>query len=172
MSALLPFVHRGGRSGDSICLPVEPGLFEEFPKTVVWEGLTLLKKDEFHVTLLNITSLRNGAGISDETVMSFLDEFAKQHRFEPTAFLDDFRFVREGERASVVIRCRVSNLEELFREIRRKFNIDLPLQPAHVTLYTLQRNGGIHIPSEEVMESLPPVRIPELQKAAENISAH
>ena len=40
----------------------------------------------------------------------------------------------------------------------------MPTQAAHVTLYTLQRNAGIHINSDEKMERLERVHLPELER--------
>ncbi len=78
------------------------------------------------------------------------------------SFLNDFRYVEEKAKKTIIVRCLVSNLDKLFAELRRVFGVTMETQPAHITLYTLQKNAGIHINSMALMESLERVRLPKL----------
>ena len=151
-----------------MCLSVESELVKGFPDVVKTRGVILHKKNEFHVTLLSIRALCDVARIAEEEVVSLFDDFAKKHRIAVAGFLDDFRFAEDDQHKTIIVRCIVSNLDALFAELNRTFHVALPVQPAHVTLYTLQ-NIGIHIPSEKIMESLPRIDIPELETALKTI---
>lgn len=151
-----------------IGLKVDESLFADFPATVEWKGDILLKKDNFHVTICRGENIFTAAGLNleegEEKLLSFFNSFVEKRPITLLSFLDDFRYAvdEERDRKTVVIRCTVSNLSEFFLELNSSFGINLPVQPAHVTLYTLQKNLGIHIPSEEVMNAFPVVGLPVL----------
>ena len=43
-------------------------------------------------------------------------------------------------------------LEKFFAELQEKYGVKLPLQPTHITLYTLQPEAGIGILSPHELE--------------------
>jgi hypothetical protein len=65
---------------------------------------------------------------------------------------DEFRFAQKNERKSLIVRCEISNLQGFFIELSEQFGFTIPLQPTHITLYTLQPNAGIGLNSPEAME--------------------
>lgn len=153
----------------SIRLGLDSRLFSLFPSEVTWNSLRLVKKEEFHVTLLHTKSTSNLAHVSNEELASFFDAFVANSPIKFLSFIDDFRYVEEDEKRTIAVRCAVSNLGELFAAFNTAFGIQLPKQPAHVTLYSLDKKVGIHINSEEKMESLERVRLPELEAALSKI---
>lgn len=162
---------------DSIWFPIEPSPFDAFSATVVWDNQKLIKKDTFHFTVLHVETacelMRAAGGLqhasAEEKVTAFFNTFVEKHPIDLVSFQDDFRYAQKDEKRTVVVRCIASNLTEFFAELNHTFGIDMPIQPTHVTLYTLQKNVGIHIPSDEVMNSLPNVNIPELAKALKGV---
>lgn len=163
MSIRAPY-EESAESG-AIRLPVDSSLFTAFPTEIVREGTRLMKKDEFHVTLLYVRNASVLANVSAEELKSFFNSFADMHSIQLRSFVDDFRYVEKGDKRTIVVRCVVSNLENLFAALNNTYRINMPTQPAHVTLYTLQKNVGIHIPSIEAMEQLPKISLPVLDEA-------
>lgn len=146
-------------------LSLDPKIFDAFPQTISWRGAQLQKKDELHVTLMHPKSLPELADVPNEKLASFLASFVEKTPIELTSFLDDFRCAKEGENQTIVVQCTVSNLSELFTRFNQEFSAALPVQAAHVTLYTLQKNRGIYINDTETMEGLDRVHLPELEAA-------
>ena len=164
-----PYAYQNGYIGHGL----ESALFAQFPKTVEVEGYKLTKKSEFHVSLICVKEyaprLVQEKGIElEEAERGLLRSFAQFVEKTPVTlnrFENEFRLVEQRERRSVVILCTMKNLEELFAEINKTCGLDAPVQPTHVTLYTLQPNVGIGISSEEGMNKTKRVRLPELQTA-------
>lgn len=163
-----------------IGLPVDALLFKDFPETVEWAGEMLLKKDNFHVTVCfgeNIFSQANEQnGIpqnkAEEKLLTLFNSFVERTPITLSGFVHDFRYVKDPLRGrkSIVLKCQANNLEAFFETLNKQLKISIPLQPAHVTLYTLQQNLGIHIPSEKIMDSFPIVSLHALDKSFANIN--
>lgn len=173
MSVPVPYLLRSGTSGRSLVLNLDPELFREFPDLVQWDGTTLRKKSEFHVTLLQIRIaselVREPLEGFESKVENFFHSFIKEKPIEVVSFLDDFRYAEKEEKKTIVVRCTVSNLNEFFVALNRAIHIDMPTQPTHVTLYTLQKNIGIHVPDDRTMEDLERVHLPELDAALKSV---
>lgn len=153
----------------SIYLSLDTSLFSAFPQEVEWKGVRLTKKDEFHVTLLHAKQAQEFSNIPNERLAAFFVSFIQRKPMTFESFLDDLRFVEEGEHKTIVARCAVSNLNELFVEFNQAFSANLPVQAAHVTLYTLQKNKGIYVNTDQQMERAEPVHLPELETALSKI---
>lgn len=168
---------RKQNSLDSIWSPIDSSVFDAFPATVVWEGQTLLKKDVFHFTVLHVEtaceliekSEELQRSSTEEKITTFFNTFVAENPIKLISFQDDFRYAQKGERRTIVLRCIASNIPEFFAALNKKFNIKMPTQPMHVTLYTLQKNGGIHIPSNAVIKNLPKVSIPALDEVLKHV---
>jgi hypothetical protein len=74
-----------------------------------------------------------------------------------------FRLAKKDERVSVVAMVTMPNLHEFYEMLRKKYTVDIPEQPAHITLYTLQPDAGIDLNSDTDIANLTSlVTIPEL----------
>ena len=148
-------------------LPLEKALFAKLPETVTTRGMALYRKKEFHVTLAYFQALLSDAGMSDskESLLREFSEFVAMHPVIFRTFRDDMRFASREKKRSVVVRCEVSNVEELFQKWETILGIKLDRQPTHVTVYTLQPEIGIGINTMEEMEALPRVDVPEIRNA-------
>ena len=167
MSVKVPY-SQNEESG-SIRLGLNSGIFAPFPSLVTWNGLQLVKKEEFHVTLLHAKYSTELAGVANDELAVFFDSFVIKNPIELISFIDDLRYVEEDDKKTILVRCAASNLEELFVAFNAPFGVQLPTQPAHVTLYSLDKAVGIHINSDEKMESLERVRLPELEASLSKI---
>ena len=149
--------------------------FAELPETVGVEGLSLTKKNEFHVTVANVREIARTIGGSDEEIQSreqdlltLFSTYAATHAVDLVHFRDDLRFAKKDDRTSIAARCEVTNLEGFFSEIAERYGYRAPLQPAHVSLYTLT-GGAVGINSDEEMEAYTKVELPEVQKALDAV---
>ena len=142
--------------------------FVTSPDEITVSQKTLLRKSEFHVSLLalkNILPLVNAVDASvseDDLVQDFLD-YQKDVELSEYNLTSQLRYVSRGERETVIIMVDVPNLGRLFDKLRAKYNVDLPTQPTHITLYTLQPETGIGILSnDELQRDSKSIEIPEL----------
>ena len=147
----------------AIVLELPDKLFEALPQTVAWEDQTYYKKDEFHVTLVH-----TNRDIKD-ALETLFGRFIVERPVRLLSFKDELRVARKGENRSTAVRCEVSNLVPLFESISSQTGVDVPLQPTHVTLYSLERNVGIAIDSEAEMAGLPVARLHELSAVIQKI---
>ena len=162
-----PYIEKAG--SESVWLPLPASLFLPFPAEIEWNTIKFRKKDEFHVTLLHVKNASIAANVPTEEILTFFDLFIEKHPIEFLSTVDDFRYMQENERKTIVVRCDVSNLDLLFTELNEKFNINVPKQPPHVTIYSLPDKPAIHILSEAIMESLERVSAQELERAFSNM---
>ncbi len=148
-----------------ITFPLQGGMFSPFPDTITYNDETLFKKSSFHVSLVYIKEISKV--IPEDTLTSFFNDFVKKTPIMFDSFKEEFRFVVDGERGrkTIVLLCTMSNLEEFFRALNQRFNTNVLTQPAHVTLYTLQKDVGIGIMSPEKMTATKEINVPELSKA-------
>lgn len=160
-----PPAYRAGRflGGFYAQLELPSSLFESLPDTVSVNDTTLNKKSEFHVTLVH-------AHERDDEIRALFDRFVKEHPIRLLSFDDDVRHAAKDGKETILVRCTVSNLEVLFQKMREDIGINLPVQPTHVTLYTLPLRRGVAIDSAEEMEALSRVSIPEISAFVRNSS--
>ena len=142
--------------------------FVDLPETITVRRKTLFRKSEFHVSLLalkNILPLMNTVDAKvneDDLVQDFLD-YQKDVELSEYSLTSQLRYVARGERETVVVMVDVPNLGGLFEKLRKKYKVDLPIQPTHITLYTLQPEAGIGILSNNELErDSNPILIPQL----------
>jgi hypothetical protein len=105
------------------------------------EGNVLEIRDKFHVILVNtnyINFLVNGKKEFDKDIykkaLNIFKIFVKKNEVEVLKRTGEYFFIERGERKSVVERVLVKNIESLFEKLSEEFNINIPIQPTHVTI--------------------------------------
>jgi len=132
--------------------------FENAPDKITVNGNELLKKIEFHISIMAIKNLAplldpdNVEQASELLKQDFLD-FAITNDLMNFALTGEYRLVTRDERVTVVAMVDLKSVEGLFQYLRQKHNIDFPTQPTHIALYTLQPEAGIGILSQEQLET-------------------
>ena len=146
-----------GQTGDSVCLPV---LLSDssLPKELEIEGNVLSLKTEFHVTLVAMGKIIKKYEVTDpnfiEKVIADFCQFVQENPVELIRYRDEYRFMAENERRTVVVMCDVSNLDKFFEQLNKKYSLGVECPPTHVTLYTLQPNVGIFMVDSGDMQKL------------------
>lgn len=133
-----------------IGLPVEVG---DLPDTVIVEGETLHRKSSFHVSLVCVKDILSKNPDVEQEVLDAFCSFAEKKNISFIRYTGEFRFAQHEEKKTLVALCEISNLLEFSESLGRKLGMIFPLQPTHVTLYTLQPNAGIGLNSPADMET-------------------
>jgi len=89
-------------------------------------------------------------------------EFVKVNDIDILRFRDEFKFVVQDEKRSLVAMCDVSNLDKFFDLINNKYGLKLEYPPTHVTLYTLPSGGIYLVDAEDIRRFTQPVDNPGL----------
>lgn len=161
-----PYVCAPTPEGKSyLWLPLPLEQFSKLPETVVIEDVLLTKRPEFHVTIGNITAIAQSSGLSEEALLSLFSSYVEEFPIEFDSFIDDFRFMSENMRRSLVVRCTLKNILGLFAVWEKESAHVIPQQPTHVTIYSLAPYRGIGINTKEEMEALVRVNPPEVRDA-------
>lgn len=135
-----------------ITLPVNINIPFE---TIDIEGVTLQKKESFHISLICVKNLIKKYGEEiEEKIISLFCDFVKENPIEYIPPEKEFRFVeREDGRKTLIKMVSVSNLDSFF-ELLNKEGIEVEKQPTHMTLYTLNLNEGIGINNQSDLERM------------------
>lgn len=144
-----------GPDKDTIGLPVK---IANLPKQIEVEGYKLLIKTSFHCSLVCIGKIMEKYRILrpdfiNEVVGDFCG-FAQNKSVDFIRFSGEFRFASQNKRRSVIAMCEVSNLDEFYEIMNKKYGLKVALPPTHVTLYTLQPDLGIFLVNNEDIDNL------------------
>jgi ribonuclease BN (tRNA processing enzyme) len=135
-----------------------PASLKDLPPEIEVEGHRLLLKSVFHASLICIGKIIEKYNVLipdfENIVIKDFCDFTKNHDISITGYRNEFRFVTQDEKRSVIIMVNVSNLDNFFALLNRKYDLKVEVQPAHVTLYTLQPDIGIYLTSSGDMEKL------------------
>ncbi|MFA6554184.1 MAG: hypothetical protein WCS89_01620 [Candidatus Paceibacterota bacterium] len=145
----------GGPKLDTISLPVS---IKGIPLKINIEGYELQLKSSFWVSLVCIGKIIEKHKISiPDFVDKVIEDFCNYTRTVEVNFLkyrNEFRFVSQNERRTIVAMCDISNLREFFDLVNKKYNLNVEYQPTHVTVYTLQPELGIFLSDSNDLERL------------------
>lgn len=131
---------------------------DNLPEQVQVEGKVLTRKNEFHISLMaikNLLPLINAVDknvTENDLVQDFL-EYQKEAILSEYSLTSELRYVTRNERETIVCMVKVPGIENLFEVLRAKYGVNLPTQPTHITIYTLQPNVGIGILSNDELNS-------------------
>ena len=133
------------------------------PEAIEVGGVTLLKKDHFHVSLLCVKNILEKQPDFEQDILNHFCDFIKDNDVKFDGFTLEFRIATDDERKSVVALCNVSNLDKFVDYLSEKIGTTVAHQPTHVTIYTLQPNMGIGLNSKSEMEQKTvPVEMPDI----------
>lgn len=128
------------------------------PDSVTVSGMTLLKKDEFHVSIIALKHLAplinpEQPDIAEKELVRDFIEFQKEHELADFALSGDHYLVKRDDRVTIVSMVQLDGVNELYDTLRQKYQLEFPTQPTHITTYTLQPNKGIGLFSRAELEA-------------------
>jgi hypothetical protein len=143
----------------------------ELPEKIKVGKDTLLRKEEFHISLVWIGRLsemvdkRKKKKIKEEMIKEF-EKFTKEHSLEDYILTKELRLVKQGGQKTVIVMANMPNIDLFFENLSRKYGVNLPVQPTHITLYTSPSDRiGIGILSYGELSAISePIDIPELRE--------
>lgn len=139
----------------TIGLPIK---LENLPSEVVIDGKTFLLKTNLHVSLVCIGEIIKKHNIEipdfENKIINDFCEFYKNNDIELTSYTDDFKFVTRDDKESIVVMCKVSNLDKFFDLINKKYELEIEYPPTHVTLYTPSSKLGIFLSDSSDIKNL------------------
>ena len=127
------------------------------PESIDVDGYNLTRKNEFHISLVclkQLDKLYTSDAITARKIklkQAFLD-FEKFHNISEFNLTGEYRLAKRGDKVTVVVMVDVQNLNKMFDSLRNAVGIDLPTQPTHITIYTLQPEVGIGLISSKQVE--------------------
>ncbi|MGO1540365.1 MAG: DUF3293 domain-containing protein [Luteimonas sp.] len=128
------------------------------PPSLAWQGPTLKRKDECHVTVLNRAC---GSAARDA-----LGEARVQHLFEDQEWTlhrtGDARLLRKSgtpDAFSLIEELDLPSLNAFRQALSLAMSADLPAVPPHVTLYTARKPEGIGLPDRQTLAKLEIARL-------------
>ncbi len=142
----------------------------KLPKTLLIENDEMIIKNEFHISLVWIGRLsamvdqQNKDKIKKEMIEEF-EKFTRQHSLSEYKLTKELRLVKKGDQKTIIAMAKLPNIDHFFKVLSKRYGLKLPIQPTHITLYTLPEDKiGIGILSEiELNKWSEPIQIPELQ---------
>jgi hypothetical protein len=163
----LPDIYNYADGHTILVIQVVPGTL---PDSIHIEGLTLKLKSEFHITLVSsgrIAQLLDpGRAVELEAeIAQAFQSFIQKQPLENYEVFHSFRFVQRGDRKTIIAMASVDHLEDFFTELREKYQKDIPSQPTHTTLYTLQPDQAIGLLSDnELATDSKPIEVAGLER--------
>lgn len=132
-----------------IALPVE---IKNLPESILIHGHNLQRKSSFHASLLCVKDILQKNEDVEDKILKFFCSFIKENEVSFVKYTSEFRFSESEERKTLIALCEISNLKEFSQSLSKELGMDIPPQPTHVTLYTLQPDMGIGLNSLTDME--------------------
>ncbi|MES2315464.1 MAG: hypothetical protein V4486_01880 [Patescibacteria group bacterium] len=134
---------------NTIALPIS---LENLPKEIIVNGKKLLLKPSFHVSLVCINEIINKHNITilnfvDSVVQDFCD-FVSKNDIKLLSYLNEFKLVTDNNDRdwhTVVVLCKVSNLDKFFDIVNSKYKLEIEYPPTHITLYVTEAKPGIFL---------------------------
>lgn len=131
---------------DTISLPVS---FENIPNEIVFERDTFLINNFLHVSLVCIGKIIEKYSVEipdfkDEIIKNFC-EFSSKNEIGPVSYTNDFKFGEKEDKKTIVVMCKVPNLNKFFDFMNKKYKLEVEYPPTHVTLYKLANKLGIFL---------------------------
>lgn len=130
------------------------------PEKLKFRGDEFIVKSEFHITLLAVRQIAeiidpaNTEKLQLEIVQDFY-QFVDVFPLTNYELQDEVRLVTVGNNKTIVKMAKLEGIEKLFNMLEKKYQKKLPVQPTHVTLYTLPTDTfGIPILSYEQLENI------------------
>lgn len=138
----------------TIGLPVE---LKNLPNELLMDGNTLLLKTKFHVSLVCIGKIIEKYNVSihdfENKIVNDFCEFSKTYNIKVLEY-NDFKFVARDDLKTIIVMCKVSNLDKFFELINKKYKLNIEYPPTHVTLYTLEGKLGIFLTDSNDIKNL------------------
>lgn len=142
----------------------------ELPRSLKIDGSELVIKPEFHISLVWVGRLKEMVNEPDkervkQKMIEEFEEFTKEYPMTDFILTKELRLVRKEDRKSIIAMAEVAGIDAFFERMALKYDVNLPVQPTHITLYTLPTDKiGIGILSYGELDAYTEIiDLPEIQ---------
>jgi hypothetical protein len=142
----------------------------DLPRSIKVDGSELVIKPEFHISLVWVGRLKEMVNDPDKEkvkkeMIEEFEEFTKDQPLTDFVLTKELRLVRKEDRKSIIAMAEVPGIDAFFERLSRKYDVNLAVQPTHITLYTLPTDKiGIGILSYGELDAYSePIDLPDLQ---------
>jgi hypothetical protein len=140
---------------NTISLPV---FLKDVPNEITFEGETFLLNSFLHVSLVCVGKIVEKYNISildfENNIINDFCEFSQNNDIGFTEYNNDFKFATQNDRETIVVMCKVSNLNKFFEFMNKKYGLSVEYPPTHVTLYKLPGKLGIFLTDVDDIKNL------------------
>jgi hypothetical protein len=134
----------------TIGLPIS---IKNLPEEIKIQGNTFYFPTAFHVSLIYIGKIIKKYNVliqnfEDKVVEDFC-KFSKENDIRVLEY-GDFKFVERDGKKTIVVMCKVSNLDNFFDLINKKYGLNIKYPTTHVTLYNVKKGeSGVYLMDED-----------------------
>lgn len=145
---------------------------KNMPPSVTVNDQKLVMKNEFHITTVAANRIANligpnNADMVEAEIVELFKRFIARNGISSFSLLKDFRFLTKDIRRTVVVMCVVPGGDKFFELLSQEYKTQIPVQPFHITIYSLKKDVGASISSDkELKEITTSVDLPELANIA------
>ena len=137
---------------------------ENLPNEIMIYGNKLVLKPSFHISLVCINEIIKKHNVLDssfrDSVLQDFCEFVEKNDVSLLNFNEEFKFAEENDLKTIIILCRVSNLEKFFETINKKYGLNIEYPPTHVTLYSIDGRGIFLTDTSDIKNLTKPIPNP------------
>jgi len=140
-----PLIPASYEYGEKVVMQPLSGQLTDLPPQVTIGDIEYPRRTHFHTTLVSVhrvaAQLMDRRGVTstaaEELALATVGALLAQTKPLLAQYLPDVRVVTDPGRSrqTIVIRAQVDHLTEFFAALGHQLELDLPLQPSHVTLY-------------------------------------
>ena len=118
----------------------------------------------FNISLVCINEIIKKHNVLDssfrDSVLQDFCEFVEKNDVSLLNFNEEFKFAEENDLKTIIILCRVSNLEKFFETINKKYGLNIEYPPTHVTLYSIDGRGIFLTDTSDIKNLTKPIPNP------------
>ena len=119
---------------------------KDLPNEIVFEENTLLINDFLHVSLVCVGKIIEKynvliPGFKNKVIKDFC-ECSQNNEIKQVQYTNDFKLVSKEDKKTIIVMCKVPNLNKFFELMNKKYELNIEYPPTHVTLYKLPGKLG------------------------------
>lgn len=142
-------------SHNTICLLVS---FNQIPDQIIFNEKTFVINTFLHVSLVCVSKIIEKYNVLipnfENKIINDFCEFSRDNKVKKVEHTDDFKFVSKEDKETIIVMCKIPNLDKFFELINKKYELNIKYPPTHVTIYTLPGKLGIFLTDENDIKKL------------------
>lgn len=127
------------------------------PEKITVQGDELERKDELHISLVStkrLPEMIDPARVEQlkQEIMEEFRQFIQENPLDHYELTNEFYYLEKDTRRAVVALAKVPGIEKFFARLDEKYQMTVPKQVLHVSVYT--NGAAIGLPSQEELAKI------------------